>query len=339
MPGGTLDVDDPWYLPRPTDATALSLAAQPGQTLTIKGPRQMGKSSLLMRTVKAGLDAGKRLALLDFQLVDDATKADATLFFQRFACSIAEQLELADTVDQEWDPGFSNPQNCTRYVERQILPALNAPLMLAIDETDSIFRTTFSEDFFAMLRSWHGLRAHPVRGKVWKKLDMILSTSTEPQFFIDRPHESPFNVGVVLPLEDFEPEQVARLNALHPKPIAEADVQRLRELIGGHPFLTRKALYLLASSAPSSTVDDLFAHAVEDGGPFGDHLRYYLLRLQRKPELIAMFRKIIDGAGGGDELLAHRLQAAGLVRRKGGKVVPRCDLYAKYFSERLRESA
>ena len=189
-----------------------------------------------------------------------------------------------------------------------------------------------------MLRSWHGLRAHPVR-KVWKKLDMILSTSTEPQFFIDRPHESPFNVGVVLPLEDFEPEQVARLNALHPKPIAEADVQRLRELIGGHPFLTRKALYLLASSAPSSTVDDLFAHAVEDGGPFGDHLRYYLLRLQRKPELIAMFRKIIDGAGGGDELLAHRLQAAGLVRRKGGKVVPRCDLYAKYFSERLRESA
>ena len=65
---------------------------------------------------------------------------------------------------------------------------------------------------------------------------------------------------------------------------------------------------------------------------------HYLLRLQRKPELIAMFRKIIDGAGGGDELLAHRLQAAGLVRRKGGKVVPRCALYAKYFSERLRES-
>ena len=54
VPGGTLDVDDPWYLPRPTDATALSLIRQPGQTLTIKGPRQMGKSSLLMRTVKRG---------------------------------------------------------------------------------------------------------------------------------------------------------------------------------------------------------------------------------------------------------------------------------------------
>ena len=110
-------------------------------------------------------------------------------------------------VDELWDDGFSNPQNCTRYVERQILQPLEAACVLAIDETDSIFRTDFSHDFFAMLRSWHSLRANPVR-RGWKKLDIILSTSTEPQFFIDRPHESPFNVGVILPLEDFQPDEV-----------------------------------------------------------------------------------------------------------------------------------
>ena len=208
VPGGTLDVDDPWYLPRPTDATALAVARQPGQTLTIKGPRQMGKSSLLMRTVKAALDAGKKVALLDFQLVDEKSKADADLFFRRFASAIAEQLELPENGGRDCGiPGYSNPQNCTRYVERHILQALDAPCVIAIDETDSIFRTTFSADFFAMLRSWHGLRAHPVR-RSWKNLDIILSTSTEPQFFIDRPHESPFNVGVVLPLEDFRLDQV-----------------------------------------------------------------------------------------------------------------------------------
>jgi len=340
VPGGALDIDDKWYLPRPADATALALAAQPGQTLTIKGPRQMGKSSLLMRTVKAGLDGGKRLALLDFQLVDEATKADAGLFFRRFASSIAEQLELPDNAEEHWDTGYSDPQNCTRYVERDILQVLNAPCMIAIDETDSIFRTSFAEDFFAMLRSWHGLRAHPVR-RAWKSLDIILSTSTEPQLFIDRPHESPFNVGVVLPLDDFTPEQVAKLNALHPKPLGDADVQRLFALIGGHPYLTRKAFYLAASSAPTSSVDDLIAHATDDAGPFGDHLRYYLLRLQGKPELIAALRQVIErrGGAGGDELLTHRLQAAGLIRRMGNKVVPRCELYAKYFSERLRDQS
>ena len=336
VPGGTLDVDDPWYLPRPTDATALSVVRQPGQTLTIKGPRQMGKSSLLMRTVKAGLDLGKRVALLDFQLVDEKSKADADLFFRRFASSIAEQLDLPDTVDEQWDSGYANPQNCTRYVERHILQPVKGACVIAIDETDSIFRSSFSGDFFAMLRSWHGLRAHPVR-RSWKNLDIILSTSTEPQFFIDRPHESPFNVGVVLPLEDFLPEQVARLNALHPRPLGAADVQRLYALVSGHPYLTRKALYMVASSTPTASVDELFAHAIDDSGPFGDHLRYYLLRLQGKPELIAMLRRTIERHGGGDELLIHRLQAAGLVRRDGGKVVPRCDLYARYFGERLHE--
>jgi hypothetical protein len=336
IPGGTLDVEDPWYLPRPSDATALAVIQQPGQTLTIKGPRQMGKSSLLMRTVKAALDVGKKVALLDFQLLDEKTKSDADVFFRRFASWVAEQLELPDTVDEVWDESFPNPQNCTRYVERQILQVLNTPCVLAIDETDSIFRTDFSADFFAMLRSWHGRRAHPV-SKSWKKLDIVLSTSTEPQFFIERPHESPFNVGVVLPLADFQLEEVGRLNALHPRPLGDGAIQRLYSLIGGHPYLTRKALYVLASGSPSGSVDELFDNAGDDTGPFGDHLRYYLLRLQRRPELIAAFRHVIENHGGGDELLIHRLEAAGLVRRDRNHVVPRCELYARYFRERLHE--
>ena len=336
--GGTLDIDDPWYLPRPTDATALSVVRQTGQTLTIRGPRQMGKSSLLMRAVKAALDVGKKVALLDFQLVDEKTKADADLFFRRFASSVAEQLELPDSVDELWDPGYSNPQNCTRYVERQILQKLDAPCVIAIDETDSIFRTAFSTDFFAMLRSWHGLRAHPVR-RSWKRLDIVLSTSTEPNLFIERPHESPFNVGVMIPLEDFAPEEVAVLNARHPRPLAEDEIQRLYGLIAGHPYLTRKALYVLAVSEPAYTIDELFAEASDDAGPFGDHLRYYLLRLQRRPELISALREVVERHSAGDELLMHRLEGAGLVRREGSRVVPRCELYARYFRERLHDPA
>ncbi len=336
VPGGTLDLDDPWYLARDSDATALTVARQPAQTLTIEGPRQMGKSSLLMRTVKAGLDVGKKVALLDFQLLDEATKADADLFYRRFAAAVAEQLELPDKVDETWDGGYSNPQNCTRYLQQHILKPLRSPCILAIDETDAVFRTEFAADFFAMLRSWHGLRAHPTR-REWKALDIFLSTSTEPHFFIERPHESPFNVGVVVPLHDFTPGEVARMNALHPRPLAESDVDRLYGLLGGHPFLTRKALYGVASSAPAYTVDALIDIAAEDTGPFGDHLNYYLLRLQLKPELIAAFREAIKGHDGGDELLVHRLEGAGLVRRERNRVLPRCELYARYFRERLHE--
>ena len=218
----------------------------------------MGKSSLLMRTVSAGMDLGKRVALLDFQLVDEDGKAHADLFFRRFASWVAEQLDLPDSVDKFWNAGYSNPQNCTRYMEQHILEPLGGPCIVAIDETDAIFQTTFSQDFFSMLRSWHNRRADPTR-RSWKKLDIILSTSTEPQFFIDRPHESPFNVGVTLRLEDFQPDQVGRLNALHPRPLASGDVERLYNLVHGHPYLTRKALYMVAGSTPTCSVDELFA--------------------------------------------------------------------------------
>ena len=106
--------------------------------------------------------------------------------------------ELFDTVEKFWNSAYASPQNCTRYMEQP----LGGPCIFAIDETDAIFQTSFSQDFFSMLRSWHNRRADPIR-RCWKKLDIILSTSTEPQFFIDRPHESPFNVGVTLRVEDF----------------------------------------------------------------------------------------------------------------------------------------
>ena len=148
------------------------------------------------------MDLGKRAALLDFQLVDEDGKAHADLFFRRFASWVAEQLNLPDSVDTFWNTAYSSPQNCTRYMEKHVLEPLGGPCILAIDETDAIFQTTFSQDFFSMLRGWHNRRADPTR-RIWKHLDIILSTSTEPQFFIDRPHESPFNVGVTLRLEDF----------------------------------------------------------------------------------------------------------------------------------------
>jgi hypothetical protein len=336
-PGGTLDVDDPWYLPRQTDATALAHIRQPGQTLTIKGPRQMGKSSLLMRTVKAGMDAGKKVALLDFQLVGEDSKADGDLFFRRFASWVAEQLNLPDTVEQFWNSAYASPQNCTRYIEQHVLEALGGPCIFAIDETDAIFQTSFSQDFFSMLRSWHNRRADPIR-RCWKKLDIILSTSTEPQFFIDRPHESPFNVGVTLRVEDFDPAQVGVLNARHPRPLSGGDIDRLYRLVRGHPFLTRKALYMAAGSAPTCSAAEMFAHARDDAGPFGDHLRDYLLRLQRKKDLIPALRQVVDGRTLNDELAIYRLQALGLVRRDCHGVVPRCDLYGEYFRERLRSN-
>lgn len=337
-PGGNLDVDDPRYIERDGDSTARRLIAQDGQTITIKGPRQMGKSSLMMRIVDAAMKHGKKPALLDLQLLDEPTRASAELCFRRFAERIAEELDVPDRAAQFWDPDTPQPKNCSRFVEKHILNRIDTRITLAIDEADILFSTPFRADFFAMLRGWHNDRSNPVK-KLWRKLDIVLVTSTEPYLFIDRVEQSPFNVGEVLSLEDFQPDQVHELNKRHQWPLFPAEADRLVGLLGGHPYLIRKALYVLTGEKPSYTPGELFTRAADDAGPFGDHLRHYLLRLQAMPDLLEALAGVAQGRGCPDVIRAYRLQSAGLVKREGGKIVPRCKLYGDYFREQLRAAA
>ncbi|MEC4885548.1 MAG: AAA-like domain-containing protein, partial [Scytonema sp. PMC 1070.18] len=175
MPEGTMDSQSEFYIERASDAIALRTIQQKGVTITIKGARQVGKSSLLIRTMKAAEEARKRVAFLDFQLFDKAALIDAELFFRRFCFWITDMLEMEDRVEEYWKTPLGNSQRCTRYVQRYLLKELGCPLVLAMDEVDKIFSAEFRNDFFSMLRSWHNSRATT---PIWKKLDLTGSVNS-----------------------------------------------------------------------------------------------------------------------------------------------------------------
>ncbi|MDZ8184085.1 MAG: AAA-like domain-containing protein [Nostoc sp. ChiSLP02] len=331
MPEGTMESQSAFYVERSSDALALQTIEQQGVTITIKGPRQMGKSSLLIRTIKTAVNAGKRVALLDFQLFDKAALTNADLFFRQFCSWLTDELEMTDKVAEYWNMPLGNSQRCTRYVGRYLLKEFGNPLVLAMDEVERVFDTEFRSDFFGMLRSWHNSRATT---PIWKQLDLALVTSTEPYQLIDNLNQSPFNVGQVIDLEDFTPAQVSDLNRRHSSPFNPKEEQQLMALLGGHPYLVRLALYLLASYRLSGT--ELFATATTDNGPFGNHLRNHLFRLHSKKELVQGMFQVIRQNICEDEGIFFRLRGAGLVRREGRIVLPRCQLYAEYFREHLR---
>ena len=187
MPSGTIETESPFYVERPSDAKALQTIAQKGKgvTIVIKGARQVGKSSLLIRTMNSAVKAGKHFAYLDFQLFDQASLNDADLFFRRFCFWLTDVLEMEDQVEKYWNSALGNNQCCTRYISRYILKELGKPLMLAMDEVDRAFDSYFRSDFFGMLRSWHNSRATM---PIWKQLDLALVTSTEPYELITDPH-------------------------------------------------------------------------------------------------------------------------------------------------------
>jgi hypothetical protein len=332
LPEGTMDSESRFYVVRSSDASARGAIQQRGVTITIKGPRQMGKSSLLMRVMADAGNAGKRVIFLDFQLLDRATLTHADVFFRRFCAWITDELELESKLDEYWDPALGNPQRSTRYMGRYVLKQAGTSVVLAMDEVESIFATDFRDDFFGMLRNWHNNRGN-VTTPIWKNLDLALITSTEPYQLIGNLNQSPFNVGVVAELSDFTQEQVGDLNARHGSPLSGEDERRLVDLIGGHPYLVRRALYLVATG--QAGIADLFTRAGDDQGPFGDHLRHHLFRLHDQPELRQGLLQVIRYHTCEDERIVFRLRGAGLVRRDDRAVVPRCKLYAEYFGAHL----
>lgn len=333
---GAMDTQSSFYVVRDADATMMRAVSQKqGATVTLKGARQMGKSSMLMRGMAAALEAGKRVAYLSFQEFDTPTLSNADLFFQRFCSSLSDQLELPNQVEAYWQKPMGSSQRCGLYMSGHILRGLDAPLVLGLDEVETLFELPFGTDFFGMLRSWHNNRALPTT-PVWKKLGIVLVTSTEPFLFIKNLTQSPFNVGQTVELGDFTPQQVAELNRRHGSPLGPGQEQELFALLGGHPYLVRKALYLLASG--SSRVADLFTQAAEDRGPFGDHLRHLLFRLSSQPQLKAGLREVLQRNVCPDEGVFIRLRSAGLVRQEAATVLPRCELYRLYFRERLHVS-
>lgn len=158
--------------------------------------------------------------------------------------------------------------------------------------------------------------------------------ATEPYLLISNPSQSPFNVGVKLNLEDFKDEQVQDLNHRHGDPLKEKDLETFFELLSGHPYLTRKALYLLVSELWSW--DNLYKHAAADQGPFADHLRRQLWFIQEDTALQEALRQVLNYNKCDNDKVLWRLLRAGLVKGIGDLYYCRCGLYEKYFKDHLR---
>jgi hypothetical protein len=332
-PEGAIDPQSKFYEVRRGDQIALDAIRQQGVTITIKGPRQVGKSSLLIRVREAALQKQKQVVLIDFQQVGKNSLKSAELFCRQFCELISRKLNIESRVAEYWNMPLDDIMRCTQYMETHLLPKMDKPLVLAMDEVDSLFgNADFNSDFFSMLRSWHNSRAYE---PLYKRLDLVLVSSTEPYQFIKDLNQSPFNVGEVIEPEDFTETQLNDLIGRHELTLDSTYKTGLMSLLGGHPYLVRRALYLIASG--SVTTRGLFDAASEMRGPFGDHLRYHFFRLNGNDDLIAGLRQIIDEQKYNDDQVAYRLQSAGLVRMGGKRTaVPRCQLYADFFKEHLR---
>jgi len=330
-PGGAVKLGDRFYVERSADARLKREVVRPGTTTTIRAARQTGKSSLLVRGVHHARQNGAKVVCLDMQRVDRDHLETPDVFLRCLAEFVVRKLRLDVTqVEKLWCGSLGPQDKLTCLMEDYVLPESITPIVLALDEADRLLSTDFYKDFFALLRSWHNNRAFDDQ---WNRLNIVLVISTEPYLLIPDVTQSPFNVGLKLYLKDFNETQVRDLNRRQGSPVRERDFPQLMELLSGHPYLTRKALYTLVTSR--LTWADLVRIAPTDGGPFSDHLRNHHWLLHEQPDLREALKQVIRHEHCTDEMAFFRLLRAGLVKGSGEVCKCRCDLYRMYFEEKL----
>lgn len=332
--GGAVPLRSDFYLVRPVDAEFRTALTRYDSIILIKGARQMGKTSLLARGLQFARERGAKVALTDFQKFNASNLESVGNFYLSLAESLADQLDLTVLPSDVWDERRGPNVNFERYIRREVLAKLNAPLVWGLDEVDRLFVCSYGSEVFGLFRSWHNERALDPAGP-WAALTLAIAYATEAHLFITDMNQSPFNIGTRLALEDFWPNQVAELNTRYGTPLkTQDDLNRFIELVNGHPFLVRRGLHELATKKQS--FDIFLAQADRDEGIFGDHLRRILVLLARDAALTEIVRSVLRGLPCPTQESFYRLRSAGVV---GGNSPSdahlRCKLYTNYLRRHL----
>jgi hypothetical protein len=333
QPEGQVSLSSRLYIERqPIESDCYQEILQPGALIRIKAPRQMGKTSLLSRILDHGEQNNCQTVCLNLQAVDTEFFTSLDKFLQWFCGSITQDLNLKDKLSESWQGVLGTKDKCTNYFQRYLLQQIDRPIILGLDEVDQIFQyPQVAADFFGLLRAWHETSKNK---EIWKKLRLVIVHSKEVYIPLNI-NQSPFNVGLPIELYEFNQLQVQALIGRHNLPWGEVEVLQLMKMVGGHPYLVRKALYEIARDR--ITLERLLDIAPTEEGIYSDHLRRHLSNLRADSKLVEAIQKVIlaDSPVRIDADAGFKLRSLGLVKFQGNNVVPLCDLYRLYFRDNL----
>lgn len=330
-PNGAVPIGSPFYLERvPFEAQIDREIRKPGALVRIKAPREMGKTSLLLRTLAAANRLGYQTVHLNIEQTDAAILSDLERFLRWICANAAIQLHLEPRLDEYWDEDLGSKISCTAYFRNYLLPEISTPLIFALDEVNQIFEhPQVAKDFLPLLRSWfEEAKIYPL----WQKLRLIVVHSTEIYVPLQL-NQSPFNVGLPIQLNTFDRVAVQELARRYGLDWEHGvQTEQLMDLVGGHPMLVNIALYHL--SRGDLTLTQLLETAPTATGIYSYHLQTHRVVLAAHPELAVALDAVLSATEpiAIEPILAYKLSSLGLIERSGDTVVPGCQLYQRAFT-------
>ncbi len=251
--GGTLSRDALCYVTRQADRELYDCLRK-GSFSYVLTARQMGKSSLMVRTASRLRDEGVGVVVLDLTAIGQNLSAEQ--WYGGLLTQVAQQLGLEDELEEFWDshPGLGPLQRWMQAIRRVVLPRYPGRVVIFIDEIDAVRSLPFSTDeFFAGIRELYN---HRTEDSELERLSFCLLGVAAPSDLIRDTRMTPFNIGQRIELHDFT-EAEARALAFGLGGGEQEGALLLGRILywtGGHPYLTQRLCQAVAEHNPQSAI-------------------------------------------------------------------------------------
>ena len=156
-PSGSIPLGSPFYLERSSIKEQIEHEIKKsGALIRIKAPKEMGKTSLLLRILDYAEEEGYHTASLNLEQAERAILGDLNQFLRWLCANISRQLKRKSMLNDYWDEDMGSKISSTLYLQDYILESLDRPLVLALDEVNQVFEhPQVAKDFLPLLRSWY----------------------------------------------------------------------------------------------------------------------------------------------------------------------------------------
>lgn len=351
---GTVQAGRGIYIPRYADEELLKLC-QEKRFAYVLTPRQMGKSSLMVRTAQALTEETQgRILSVIVDLQELGTRVSEEQWYLGFLTKLAEQLLLATDVVSWWEEReqyLGRPQRLAAFFEQVVLAEIEESVVIFVDEIDTTIRLDFTDDFFGVIRFLYLSRAQI---PVFHRLSFVLIGVATPGELIRDLKRTPFNIGQKVDLTDFTYDEAlpfARGFGLS-KGNAEQILKWVLKWTGGHPYLTQRLCRVIAERTQDTwleqdidqVVASTFLGAMSEQDNNLQFIRNMLVKeTSDVSALLTTYREIYEEkhpiTDEEQSLVKSHLKLSGVVRRDSSFLKVRNLIYREVFNQQwIREN-